>query len=223
MPREALIFDLDGTLLDTLDDIADSMNAVLEAHGLPTHQREVYRYFVGEGAVKLVTRALPQELKKEPEIEEFVSRFRRVYSQNWNVKTRPYDGIPEMLEQLKGLGVRKAVLSNKPDRFTRLCVDEFLSRWEFDFILGENEDMPPKPDPRGAIFISDRLGVSPTYILFVGDTSIDMETALRAGMTPIGALWGFRSGDELRQGGAQFLIEHPLDILKFLGPFSNDF
>lgn len=223
MPRRAIIFDLDGTLLDTLDDIADSMNAVLEAHRLPTHQRESYRYFVGEGAVKLVTRALPRDLRKEAEIEKFVGRFRRVYSQNWNVKTRPYDGIPEMLDQLEGLGVRKAVLSNKPDRFTRLCVDEFLFRWEFDFVLGENEAIRPKPDPRGAVFISDKLGVPPTCILFVGDTSIDMETAFRAGMIPIGALWGFRSGDELRHGGAQFLVEHPLDILKFLEPMPNDF
>lgn len=222
MHFDAVLFDLDGTLLDTLEDIADAVNRVLARHHYPIHPLDAYRYFVGEGARVLVWRVLPKDARSEETVDALYAEFREEYAQNWNAKTRPYDGIPEMLDGLVERGLKVAVLSNKPDDFTRKCVNELLPKWTFDAILGHHDAIPPKPDPTGARQIADDLRASPERILYLGDSSIDMETALAAGMWPVGVLWGFRSREELEESGARAVIEAPRDVFDLLGPSHLD-
>ena len=216
MKYEAILFDLDGTLLDTLEDLADSMNHVLHARGLPTHEAKAYCYFVGGGAVALVRRTLPPEKQSDKLIEDCIKEFREKYTSNWNVKTQLYDGVAEMLDALAARGVRMGVLSNKPDQFVRLCVQEYLSKWQFVAVLGQRNGIPLKPDPAGALEAARCLNAEPREVLYVGDTGTDMSTAVNAGMFPLGVLWGFRPEAELREHGAAETISRPIDLLTFI-------
>ncbi|MCC6396021.1 MAG: HAD family hydrolase [Bacteroidetes bacterium] len=212
----SVVFDLDGTLLDTLDDLADSVNTVLEERGWPLHAVDAYRYFVGDGAATLIHRVLPADRRTPEEESICLGRFRAVYAQKWNNKTRPYPGVEDMLAALAAGGVRMAVLSNKPHDATEQCVRELLSGTRFDVIQGQDAQIPKKPAPDGALRIAAMLGVEPREILYLGDTATDMQTAVRAGMVPIGALWGFRTAEELSQHGARRLIRHPAELLPLL-------
>lgn len=214
---DAVLFDLDGTLLDTLEDLCDSMNAVLAARGHPTHPLEAYRYFVGDGIAKLVWRTLPEEARDEETVAEAVEEMRTAYRERWNVKSRPYEGVPELLATLRRAELRLVVLSNKPDAFTRLCVEELLDPREFEIVRGALDGVPCKPDPAGAIAIAEELGVAPERFLYLGDTNTDMKTARGAGMYPVGAAWGFRPVEELVESGAEVVIERPSDLVEVLG------
>jgi phosphoglycolate phosphatase len=216
MQLEAVLFDLDGTLLDTLEDIADASNRVLARRGYPPHAVSAYRYFVGEGARTLVGRTLPDDARTDEMVDRVYWEFREEYARNWNAKTRPYEGVAETLDALAGRGLKIAVLSNKPDDFTRKCVRELLSDFTFDAVLGERDGVPPKPDPVGALRIASDIGVTPARIALVGDTSIDMLTATAAGMFPVGALWGFRTREELERSGARVVVEDPRDLLSLV-------
>lgn len=216
MAVEAILFDLDGTLLDTLEDLADSMNEVLEGEGLPTHPVEAYKYFVGEGVEVMIRRALPEARRNPEGIARYRVKMREVYRRRWRDKTRPYPGIPELLDALKARGLKMAILSNKVEDFTRLMAAAFFSAWPFDPVLGEHPDRPKKPDPAGALQIARTLGLPPSRFLYLGDTPIDMKTARAAGMTPVGVLWGFRPAEELQSGGSACLIEHPSQALDLL-------
>jgi len=218
---DAVLFDLDGTLLDTLEDIADAANRVLARNHYPTHPVVAYRYFVGEGARTLVRRVLPEKARSDDAIDRLYEEFRGEYTRNWNVKTRPYDGVPEMLDGLVESGLKIAVLSNKPDDFTRMCVAELLTAWTFDAVLGHHDGIPPKPDPTGARQIAVELGVKPARILYAGDSSIDMATAVAAGMFPVGVLWGFRPREELEASGARAIIENPGQLLALVRPLKD--
>lgn len=213
MPYRAVIFDLDGTLLDTLEDLADSMNAVLASMGLPTHPVAAYKYFVGDGVVELARRALPPGRRDPKVVKSAVAGMRQEYGRRWDRKTRPYDGIPELLDALAARGVAMTVLSNKPHDFTRLCVTTFLGKWRFDAVQGVDENVLKKPDPSGALAVATKLGIPPAEFIYLGDTNTDMQTAVAAGMFPVGALWGFRTGDELLASGATMLVEKPADVL----------
>jgi len=213
MPYHAIIFDLDGTLLDTLDDIADSANAVLADHGYPAHRADDYRLFIGGGVDVLFERALPDGERNAATIERCVERFNEVYKSRWNVKTRIYDGASELLDGVVQRGLKLAVLSNKPHAFTEKCVAEYLSRWPISPVLGQRDGIPHKPDPTGALEIADQLGIAPAEFLYLGDSAPDMKTARSAGMFSVGALWGFRSEEEMRGAGAQALIAKPTDLL----------
>jgi len=209
----AAVFDLDGTLLDTLDDLTDSVNTVLASRGFPGRTRQEMRYFVGDGIVMLIRRVLPENAKDEKTVEECVADFRKVYGKNWNAKTRPYPGIVEMLSELDRAGLMLAVLSNKPDANTKETVKYFFPEIPFKMVLGERTGVPKKPDPAGAVEIAELLGLDPAEILYLGDTSIDMKTAMAAGMRPVGALWGFRTQDELASSGAAHLAKTPADVV----------
>lgn len=217
MIYQAVLFDLDGTLLNTLADLGNATNRVLAARGFPTHPLDAYRYFVGDGARILVTRALPPANRDEQTIQDCLDGFRADYDQNWQVATQPYDGIAEMLDALTARGLKLAVLTNKPHEFTQRCVEELLPRWTFEAVLGQREGFPRKPDPAGALEIANRLQIPPANFLYLGDTAVDMQTARAAGMFPVGVLWGFRPAEELQASGAQMLIERPGEVVGLVG------
>lgn len=216
MHYKAILFDLDGTLLDTLADLGNSMNRVLAEQGFPTHPLDAYRYFVGNGARKLVTRTLPEAQLNEATIGRNLRLFLQEYEQHWKDDTRSYAGVPEMLDALQTRDLKRIVFSNKPHDFVLLCVRELLSAWQFDAIIGQSDATPAKPDPTGALRIAKELDLTPADFLYLGDTGTDMQTAVAAGMFPVGALWGFREREELLEHGAQALIEHPQDLLLLL-------
>jgi len=221
MPFRATIFDLDGTLLDTLDDIANAANRVLAARGFPTHPNPHYRTFIGEGVVKLMLRALPEAHRDEATAQTCAGAYVQEYERTWKAQTKPYAGVPEMLDALVVRGLKLAVLSNKPDHFTQRCVGELLAEWDFDVVLGASDKYPRKPNPASAIETARRLGVPPAECLYVGDSGIDMQTACAAHMCPVGALWGFRGKEELLKDGAQHLINKPSEVLDLLNRESH--
>ncbi len=218
MKYKAVLFDLDGTLLDTIDDLADSMNAALAANGLPTRPDvEEHKYFVGDGVRNYVLRALPEDKRDD---EDLITRvtvdYRSAFAVGWRNKTHSYDGVTEMLNALAARGLALSVLSNKPDDTTRETVAHFLANVPFEIVLGATDEAPGKPDPTTALAIAEEMGIAPAEFAYLGDTNTDMQTAVAAGMHPIGALWGFRPAEELTANGAKTLINHPMELLNFL-------
>jgi len=212
----AVLFDLDGTLLDTLEDLAVSMNTALESLGFPPHPVDAYRYMVGDGVETLARRALPVERIEPATVMACVDRMRSNYRKHWLNTTDPYDGIPELLDALTDRKISLAVLSNKPDDFTGPMVAKVLGKWGFAEVRGVSENTPRKPNPSGALQIAESLGVDPAEFLYIGDTNTDMETARSAGMYPVGAVWGFRTEEELRRSGAEAVIARPTELLELL-------
>ena len=168
MPYKTVIFDLDGTLLNTLADIADAVNRTLNTRGFPTHDEEAYRFFVGDGSRMLIKRALPEKKRSDASIEGSLNAFKQDYAKAWDVKTAPYKGIAELLDCLVQANVRMAVCSNKPHAFTILCVEKLLKKWRFDPIVGQRACYPKKPAPDSALAIARDMGISPSEVLFVG-------------------------------------------------------
>lgn len=216
MRFKAVLFDMDGTLLDTLEDIADSMNEVLRQHGFATHDLEAYKYYVGNGMDVLVRRALPAAHRNQEMIAACLARMRQEYTNRWRNNTTVYEGISGLLDGMQETGIKLAILSNKADDFTREMAAELLSRWSFDQLLGARPNIAKKPDPAAALEIAENLQLSPRDFLYLGDTSVDMTTACQAGMYPVGVLWGFRGAEELLDSGARMLITHPSDLLSWL-------
>ena len=216
MTYQAVLFDLDGTLLDTLEDLADAMNAALADLECPARTLEEYRFFVGDGLRTYALRSLPTDRQDEETLRRCCESFRRAYADGWRVKTRPYEGIAELLTRLTERGLVMTVLSNKPDDFTKVMVGELLGDWRFRIVRGVGADGLKKPDPTGAVAIAEELEIAPEEFLYLGDTDTDMQTANAAGMFAVGATWGFRPASELTENGAKELIDHPLDLLKLL-------
>lgn len=213
MLTRLVIFDLDGTLIDSLGDIGDAMNAVLRELGHPIHPRDNYRFLVGDGLDILVRRALPPEIVEKTNIDEVVGLTRQEYSKRWTDTTRPFPGIPELLGELRSQDITLAVLSNKPDFATRAIVDELFADHSFAVVRGARDDVPLKPDPTAVAAIISGLGVSAKQTAFVGDTAVDMATGVNAGALTIGVTWGFREADELVAHGADHIVHRPLEIL----------
>jgi phosphoglycolate phosphatase len=213
----AAIFDMDGTLLDTLDDLADCMNRVLEREGFPPHPAEAYRYFVGDGVENLVRRSLPKEARSGERVERLKEGMRSEYADHWADKTHPYPGIPELLTALGERRVPMAILSNKPDAFTRRIAAHYFPEGLFVRVIGARDGSPRKPDPGAALEIAAALELPPERILYLGDTNTDMQTGRGAGMFTVGVLWGFRLREELLEHGAQALVEKPAEILRYFG------
>ncbi|SMC25847.1 phosphoglycolate phosphatase [Desulfacinum hydrothermale DSM 13146] len=216
MRFRAALLDLDGTLLDTLSDLAEAMNRVLRRHGFRTHPVSDYKGFVGDGVEWLVRRALPDGHRMEQDIPRFVDAMRREYKALDHAQTRPYPGIAQLLEALTERGVRLAVLSNKMDDFTKEMVARFFPHVHFDAVVGAAPGAPVKPDPTAALEIAREIGIVPEDWMHLGDTAVDMKTAVASGMFAVGALWGFRSAEELIQGGAQVLVRSPGALHSFL-------
>lgn len=216
MTNQAVIFDLDGTLLDTLADLADAANRVLAANGYPKHPEQDYRWFVGDGSALLITRALPPDHRDAENVRACLERLLADYNQHWDCKTAPYPGIMELLETLQARQLKLAVVTNKPHRFTGKMIAHYFPKTSFDPIFGQREGIPKKPDPTQALAAAQQMQVAPQNCLFVGDSAVDIETARRAGMQAIGASWGFRPKSELIDAGADHIIDHPMDVLTLL-------
>ncbi len=206
-----VIFDLDGTLVNSLEDLGNACNSALERFGYPTHPMDSFRYFVGDGVPMLIRRALPESERSEENIARVKAVFDEIYGRNYNVCTRPYDGITELLGKLKAEGILIAVASNKPDNFTQTIVTSMFGD-TFSYVSGKKEGFEKKPDPQIALHIMEKLGVSPKDVLFAGDSSVDMQTAHNAGCDCIGCVWGFRTLQELADNKATYIANSPIDI-----------
>ena len=208
-----IVFDLDGTLLNSLEDLADSANWVLEQHGFPTHPVDAYRYFVGDGVRKLIERILPQEERTEARIEQCRQEFVAYYKVHMEDKTSVYEGITELLVELKNRGLKIAVATNKVHIAVKPLMEKYFPEIRFDSMIGQREGVPVKPAPQIMFDILRETGCEPSEALHVGDTATDMQLAHNAGVTPVGVLWGYRPLEELQEAGAKFIIEKPEELL----------
>ncbi|NDV26784.1 HAD family hydrolase [Desulfovibrio sp. JC010] len=212
----AVIFDLDGTLLDTLGDIAAAANSALSRMGYPTHPVDAYRGFVGDGARTLAMRVLPEDKQNQEDYELFVPVLLKEFEEELNKHVRPYGGIPEVLREFLSAGKKIAILSNKPHEYAIEAVKMFLPGIDFFAVYGGRNDVPLKPEPDAALDLAEKMGVSPHQTLFVGDTDVDIRTGVNAGMISVGAGWGFRGEKELVQAGANIVLDTPADLVSLL-------
>lgn len=215
MRCKAAIFDLDGTLVDSLADLADSVNEVLASYGYPQHALASYRYFVGNGARLLLRRALPPGVN-EARVDEALAQYKAVYARRMLVKTRPYPGIVELLTALAEKGVPLAVCTNKHHEAALEVVGALFPQGLFSKVLGDDGVRARKPDPAAVLSILADFGATPQEALYMGDSEVDMETALRAGALPVGALWGFRPRAELEAAGGRVLLAHPTELFRYV-------
>ncbi len=214
--KQLVIFDLDGTLIDTIADLAASTNYALVANGFPTHPTDSYRFFVGNGINKLFERALPEGEKTEANILRIRKAFLPHYALHNTEQSRPYPGIPELLEQLHDAGILLAVASNKYHEGTVKLIDHYFATIPFVKVLGQREGIPPKPHPAIVDEIRQSVGMAAANILYVGDSGVDMQTAINAGVSACGVTWGFRPPSELEAFQPNFMTNKPEDIGKIV-------
>ena len=213
----ACLFDLDGTLIDTIDDLAAACEQVLtefgcgNADGSAVHTRDEYRQFVGNGVRKLVERAFGDRAVAE----EIHARFLEIYNDNCKVKTAPYEGIIPLLDELKARGIVMGVVTNKPEEQARFLANAFFAEYEFRCVYGSTADRPNKPDPASLRMALSDCDAVPDTTLFVGDSNVDVQTAHNGGLICAGAAWGFRGREELYREGAEIVVDHPRDLLRY--------
>lgn len=217
MTLKGAIFDLDGTLADTLSDISEAMNRTLAGHGFPAHPEEDYKLMIGRGLENLVAAALPAEHRTPDIIAACHAGFLDDYSLHCVVNTRLYEGIPDLLTFLQERGFEMAVFSNKAHDLTCRIVESLLPGMPFCAVIGARPGQPKKPDPAVAISICGRMGLSPHEVVYFGDSDVDMLMAKNAGMLAVGVTWGFRPPEELITNGAEILIDSPVEILNRIG------
>lgn len=215
MSYSSVIFDLDGTLLDTLADLAQTCNKVMDYHHFPTHPTVAYKNFIGDGLQNLIERIVPVGTEADV-IQQCCTLFSAHYSRNWKRNSCPYEGINDMVTALKKHGVKLAVLSNKPHEFTRLFVDEYFQKGLFSIVYGQRAGFPKKPDPTVALEIAAQLGVHPQDTLFVGDSGVDIQTGKAANMNTAGVSWGFRCVQELTDNNADIIVNNPLELEQYV-------
>jgi len=210
-----VIFDLDGTLLNTLDDLADSGNYTCRMNGWPEHPVDAYKYFVGNGMAKLVERFTPEEYRTPDVLNSVLNMFVPYYNAHKEDKTVPYAGVPEMLVRLKHAEVKTAVLTNKAHHLAQGVIEHYFPGM-FHYVQGALPDMPAKPDPSLLFALMEQMGATAQETLFVGDSNVDIRTAKNGGLTGCGVLWGFRTASELRQEGADYLVESPEQLTELI-------
>ncbi|MBQ6788732.1 MAG: HAD family hydrolase [Clostridia bacterium] len=215
MTPKAVIFDLDGTLLDTLSDLTYAVNVTLERRGYPTRTSAEVRSFIGDGAEMLIRRALPA-VTDEAEVKAATAEYKQIYLDNLLRETAPYAGIPEMLAELKRRGIKSAVVSNKYYKSTKELCDIFFK--DIDGVMGEMEEcgIKRKPAPDMLLRVMDELGAAPENTLYSGDSDVDVITAGRAGVKCISVTWGFQDEDRLRSAGAEYVAHHPSEIISII-------
>ena len=213
MQYKAAIFDLDGTLIDSLADLADSANEMLAGFGFPRHDLDKYRYFVGNGSRKLIERCLPAEKAADSAfVDEALAKYKLCYDRNLTHKTVCYEGIMDMLTALQAKHIPLGICTNKHQSAADIIVDKLFPKDMFVSVIGDCKDMPRKPDPKKVLQIAAKMGVKPAEVAYFGDTSVDMDTANNAGMLPIGVTWGFRPREELVEHGAKILLDTPMEL-----------
>lgn len=221
MNFKGVIFDLDGTLVNSLEDIADAMNKVLINLNYPAHSYESYQYFIGSGLRNLVSKSLPETHNDENNIDRCYQLMIEDYSDNCTSKTKAYDGIAELLDYLVLQDIKLSVFSNKSDELTKKITAHLFPNI-FDPIVGLRIEELKKPNPQEAIAISKSLGLSADEMIFIGDSGIDMQTAANANMLAVGVLWGYRPEDELITAGAKYVLTNPMDLIPILQPDNAD-
>ncbi|MCI8550328.1 MAG: HAD family hydrolase [Lachnospiraceae bacterium] len=214
---KGIIFDLDGTLINTLEDLADSVNEALERMGYPVWPTEAYRMKVGRGFRNLMENSVPEAVREDTAvIDRMLGFFVEAYDRRYMKKSHPYEGIDDLLDELAARGIYMAVNSNKRTDYTEKLIDKLFHRIPFVGVFGERAGVPKKPDPAGALELCGRMGLKPEEVLYVGDSGTDIKTGKNAGMDTIGVGWGFRGFGELRENGAVYLAESVKDILDIL-------
>lgn len=223
---KAIIFDLDGTLLDSIQDIAESMNLALEEAGYPTHPIEAYKDFVGNGFGGLVQKALPADKRTEKEVKRLVKKFAEKYEEHWFVETKPFIGILHLIKTCVSHKIKLAILSNKAHYFTKKMIRHYFrgaminqGKNPFGIYSGAEEGKPLKPDPTTALELAERLKTPVENIAFVGDSPVDMETAKNAGMIAIGAAWGFSGREILEKANPDAIYDSPTELATYLNQF----
>ena len=208
---KGFLFDMDGTLVDSLSDIGNAMNVVLASYGFPQHAIETYKTLVGEGARSLVEKSLPKDAQHRA--GEALTRYKARYATHLVVESKPYEGIVELLTELSARGDKLGVVTNKPHDAAVGVMTKLFPEIHFAIVVGQKDGTPHKPDPSGALLAAQALGTAPSETFFVGDTDTDMKTATNAGMIAVGVLWGFRDEAELKSHGAHHIVLHPRDLL----------
>ena len=215
MKFKGIIFDLDGTLVNSLEDISDAMNKVLQGLNFPTHTYEAYQYFIGSGLRNLVSKALPSTNNSDDQIEICFECMINEYREMCTIKTKPYDGIFELLENLNSRNIKLAVFSNKADELTKKIASEIFPN-HFNQAVGLSTETLKKPNPFEALEIGKKWNLKPEEILFVGDSDIDMQTAVNANMFPVGVTWGYRTEEELKNSGAKLVVNTASELIEIL-------
>lgn len=223
MNYKAVIFDLDGTLLDTISDISDSVNETLKRYGYQTFSEQDYKHFVGRGVNELIHTVIREAKIDVSEFDRIKTGYIEAYARRNAAKTKPYPGIIELLKALKVRGIRLCILSNKPHFQTVDVVATYFSEIAWDAIYGKRPEFPIKPDPTSLMHMLTELNLKKSDVLYVGDTNTDMETARNGGLMSIGVLWGFRTLQELLEAGAGYIVNQPKDILNIIGGDDHDF
>lgn len=213
---KGVIFDLDGTLVNSLEDINNAMNTVLKQHNFPTHSVATCQSFIGHGVRDLVVKSLPKQYQNEEWINRCFNEMLAVYRESCTIKTSMFEGIPDLLDELTARNIKLAVFSNKADELTKKVVKTVMPKWNFAVVAGLKVEALKKPNPTVALEISEQTGIAVEDFIFVGDTDVDMITATSANMHPVGVVWGYRSKEELIVSGAKYILENPLDLLNIL-------
>jgi phosphoglycolate phosphatase len=216
--KKLVIFDLDGTLLNTIEDLAQAANYALEKNEFATHSMASYPFFVGNGVRRLITRVLPEDHRDEETVNHLLKDFLEFYNEHCTQYTRPYDGMPELLSDLHDMGVRMAVASNKYQQAVDKIIGHYFPDINFVAVEGQREGVNIKPDPSVVFSILAQAQVAKADTLYVGDSGVDMETARRACVDSVGVTWGFRSEKELVEYHAGRIVHRPLDILPLIKP-----
>ncbi|MGN0951309.1 MAG: HAD family hydrolase [Mitsuokella sp.] len=214
MQYKAAIFDLDGTLVDTLEDLAISVNEMLKSYGFPTHTVEEYRYFLGNGSKKLIERTLPKDkAQDEAFVLEAMKRYQEIYEHHRD-HTGPFKGIQPLLDKLKDMGIPMGVCTNKHQQAADEIIGGMFPKGTFTTVMGDRPGLPIKPDPTKPLMMAKEYGVKPEEVAYFGDTSVDMDTAVNAGFLPVGVLWGFRPEKELLEHGAKVILAKPEELFE---------
>lgn len=212
---KAVLFDLDGTLVNSLADLACSTNFALEKFGHPTHDVELFKYFVGDGMSKLIERALPEDKRQDDYIKQVLDVFMTHYKEHYIDNTAAYDNIIETVDAIISKGIKIAVVSNKIQNMAETVTNKIFGD-RFSIVCGKREGYPAKPDPTLTLEVINQMGVEPSQCLFIGDSGMDMAVAKNAKTLALGVLWGFRKEDELRFSGADFIVKEPCEIINII-------
>ncbi len=215
MDIKGVIFDLDGTLVHTIDDIAGAANIMFARHGLPEHDMAYYLKWIGNGAVKFIELAFGKPIEQE-QLMAYVKEFKEIYGQNLHNRSRVYDGIPDVLDMLTEAGIKISILSNKPHLLTQKVATFYLSQWNFSPVYGQRDEVPRKPDPAAAFEIAELMELEPGQVLFVGDSNNDILTAQAAGMIPLAVSWGYGRLESEAVEGNYSIIDQPSELLAFV-------